>query len=103
MVEESSGQNDHAQQRRAWKPEQKLEVLEHLWDFWMMNPDSRLGQLLLNTMQSDQSLYYIEDYDLLDCLQRYVDLERQVTDRLLLPFQKSYTLEYETPTAYTVS
>lgn len=56
----------HALRYRAWSPEQKREILDALYKCWLMQPELRLGQLLLNAAESN--LYYIEDYDLIEGL-----------------------------------
>lgn len=44
-------------------------ILDRLKALWKRNPDLRLGQLILNVLQ-DPTLYYIEDEQLIDVLEK---------------------------------
>jgi len=51
------------------KPRSKeriLGVLKELQSLWEKYPDLRLGQLLLNSVKSEQELFYIEDEQLIE-------------------------------------
>jgi hypothetical protein len=48
--------------KRATTPELKRIVIEALYSEWFMKPDLRLGQLLTN--YTEQSLFIVEDFDL---------------------------------------
>lgn len=62
--------------RRANTPEQKRTLLAELLTLWLENPASRLGQLLVNGCDIDDPdlfgnrLFYLEDLDLMDGLNR---------------------------------
>ena len=47
-------------------------ILERLGKVWKKVPDMRLGQLILNVAQ-DPALYYIEDDQLMDALEKFYD------------------------------
>ena len=44
-------------------------ILDRLKALWKRNPDLRLGQLILNVVR-DPMLYYIEDEQLIDVLEK---------------------------------
>ena len=48
-------------------------VLEEIREIWEKYPDLRLGQLLLNTAERANMLYYIEDDALVQALKRLYD------------------------------
>jgi len=45
-------------------------ILQRLGDLWKKFPDLRLGQLICNVLQ-DPTLYYVEDNQLIDILEKY--------------------------------
>ena len=45
-------------------------ILKRLGDLWRKYPDLRLGQLICNVIQ-DPALYYVEDNELIDYLEKY--------------------------------
>ncbi len=45
-------------------------LIERLRAVWLSHPDARLGQLLMNSVRDGTHLYYIEDADLLDLVER---------------------------------
>ena len=53
--------------KRAVTDEDKKAVLDELYDFWVANPEMRLGQMLVNGTAT-VDLFYVEDFTLLDCL-----------------------------------
>lgn len=44
-------------------------ILDRLKTLWKRNPDLRLGQLILNVLR-DPTLYYIEDEQLIEVLEK---------------------------------
>lgn len=52
--------------KRANTPEQKKEICDRLYKWWLENPELRLGQLISWGGQQDGTvdLFYVEDYDL---------------------------------------
>ena len=44
-------------------------ILDRLKTIWRRNPDLRLGQLILNALR-DPTLYYIEDEQLIEILEK---------------------------------
>lgn len=54
-------------------------ILQQLSEIWKMNPDLRLGQLLLNCM-SDPMLYYVEDDKLIEVVRSYYNLSQNIID-----------------------
>jgi hypothetical protein len=54
--------------KRANTPQQKKEICDLLYDWWLKYPELRLGQLLAWSSKKDglenSDLFYIEDYDL---------------------------------------
>lgn len=46
-------------------------ILERLEKLWKKYPDLRLGQLITNAINDIIVLYYVEDENLLDCLEDY--------------------------------
>ena len=54
-------------------------ILQQLGEIWKMNPDLRLGQLLLNCM-SDPMLYYVEDDKLIEVVRSYYTLPQNIRD-----------------------
>ena len=59
--------SDHMFSYRARTPEQKLDIIERLYEVWLAHPGLRLGQLIANVYRDP---YYIEDYDLVETLER---------------------------------
>jgi uncharacterized protein YihD (DUF1040 family) len=51
-------------------PERIDEILNRIKEVWKLYPDMRLGQLILNVI-NDPALYYIEDSELADLLEKY--------------------------------
>ena len=45
-------------------------ILKELGKIWKKFPDLRLGQLILNVLQ-DPALYYIEDEELVELLEKF--------------------------------
>lgn len=45
--------------------------LRKIKEVWSKNPDLRLGQLLLNIVPSVNSLYFIEDEELINLLEKF--------------------------------
>jgi hypothetical protein len=62
-------------ERRAVTTEQKRQVVEALLEDWLLVPDLRLGQLIDNAKHGlkQEDLYYIEDFDLVDTVRRFVN------------------------------
>ena len=54
-------------------PKRINKCLRKIKEVWSKNPDLRLGQLLLNIVPSSNSLYYIEDKDLVNLLEKFYD------------------------------
>ena len=48
-------------------PERIDRIINQLRDVWKTAPELRLGQMILNTF-SEQTLYYVEDQELVDKL-----------------------------------
>ena len=60
--------------RRARTPEERAEILDKLEGIWNRYPSLRLGQLLtICTSRNSRSLFYIEDKDLIDLLEKIDD------------------------------
>lgn len=60
---------------RAITEEQKKEVLEKIFQFWIKYPEMRLGQLIENArlyIDEGKDLFYIEDYALIEILDQFV-------------------------------
>jgi len=58
---------------RANTPEQKAEVLRRIADHWSRNPELRLMQLITASLQQQTDSndgFYVEDYELLDHLDK---------------------------------
>lgn len=51
-------------------PDRIDKVLNRIKEIWKKFPDLRLGQLILNVIQ-DPALYYIEDADLAELLEKF--------------------------------
>lgn len=47
-------------------------MLETIEKAWKLYPDLRLGQLLMNCAKS-KDIFYLEDEELLMCLQEYIE------------------------------
>lgn len=45
-------------------------ILDRLKILWKKHPDLRLGQLILNVLQ-DPALYYVEDEELVELLEKF--------------------------------
>ncbi len=61
--------------KRAITNEQKREIIERLYNAWIKEPDLRLGQLLHNELITNEyvsniPLFYVEDYDLVEQLEK---------------------------------
>lgn len=54
---------------RACSTEQKKEIIDRLLLIWIEHEHLRLGQLIENAF-IDQNLYNIEDYDLINLLEK---------------------------------
>ena len=52
-------------------PKRINKYLRKIKEVWSKNPDLRLGQLLLNIVPSVNSLYYIEDEELVNLLEKF--------------------------------
>jgi len=53
--------------KRAVTPEQKKEICDRLYEWWLTDPELRLGQLIMAGNKADGTFidpFYIEDYDL---------------------------------------
>lgn len=70
---------------RAITVEQKRQVIESLFNLWIKYPELRLGQLIENCITklsntndkpgwSDPPLYFIEDFDLFERVDRFYKL-----------------------------
>lgn len=60
--------------KRACSPQQKKEIMERLYAVWINNPELRLGQLLYNAFPN-VDIFYIEDEDFIQKLERRIDHE----------------------------
>lgn len=60
----------HGIEYRAHSPEQKKEVILRLKVLWLQHPELRFGQLISNFFHEGDGLYYVEDYDLIETLER---------------------------------
>ena len=54
-------------------PKRIKKCLRKIEEVWSKYPDLRLGQLLLNLVPNSNSLYYIEDENLIDLLEKFYD------------------------------
>jgi uncharacterized protein YihD (DUF1040 family) len=52
-------------------PKRIKRILDKIQVCWEKYPDFRLGQLILNAIQNDNFLYYIEDTDLEEAIDRF--------------------------------
>lgn len=52
-------------------PKRIDKCLRKIKEVWGKNPDLRLGQLLLNIVPSVNSLYFIEDEELINLLEKF--------------------------------
>lgn len=57
--------------KRARTYDEKKEIIERLFKLWLKVPEQRLGQLICNYAPSGD-LFFPEDYDLMDALERNV-------------------------------
>lgn len=66
--------------RRALTPEQKKEILDRLLKLWLSGDNHylRLGQLVNNYLHEGDRLYHIEDYDLIEELEKKYDESKNV-------------------------
>jgi hypothetical protein len=48
-------------------------ICKELEDLWIKHPDLRLGQLILNVVNLDSKLYYMEDFELIAKLKLFYD------------------------------
>ncbi len=55
----------------ARKPERIPKVIETLRKVWFQYPDLRLGQLLINVVPNGKDLFYIEEDELVELLNKY--------------------------------
>ncbi len=51
-------------------PKRIHKIVETLETIWQVNPDWRLGQLLVNATGITGDMFFIEDKDMLDALER---------------------------------
>ena len=59
------------------------QILDDLKKIWELTPDIRLGQLLLNAVDhNENTLFYIEDQDLIDRMfhEIYLNLMKELKD-----------------------
>jgi hypothetical protein len=71
---------------RAETPEQKRAIIEKLLQIWLMQPHSRLGQLIVNKapgLHPNAPLYYVEDEDLVALMEAGTIYENVPLDPLL--------------------
>jgi len=52
-------------------PKRINRILERIREIWVANPDLRLTQLIMNTLNMNQDPYYVEDDKLEKCLNEY--------------------------------
>ncbi len=57
-------------------------ILKEIAEIWKEQPDTRLGQLLLNAIQ-DPTLYYIEDEKLIEKLREHNQTQKIIMSSLL--------------------
>jgi len=60
--------------KRATTPAKKRAVIARLFMTWMKNPELRLGQLIVNTVESactTTDIFYIEDKTIKELLETY--------------------------------
>lgn len=62
---------------RATTDIQKDEIITRLSKLWRENPKLRLGQLIGNVYRANESLYYIEDFSLIEGLERFYEDEEE--------------------------
>lgn len=77
-VPETGRRPTHADTHRARTPDQKRRVMARILTTWLEHPDLRLGQLLAGCV-GERALYNIEDFDLVDAVERpyYRDTRRK--------------------------
>lgn len=52
---------------------EKQELLDLIMNYWILNAEQRLGQLITNIAEIDKNdIYYYEDMDLLKYLRKHV-------------------------------
>lgn len=50
-------------------------TLERLQRVWLLHPDLRLGQILLNAFTEPATLYYVEDDELIERIEHRADIK----------------------------
>lgn len=56
-------------------PKRINRCLRRIKEVWSKYPDLRLGQLLINITPDARSLYFVEDEDLVDLLEKFYNKE----------------------------
>jgi len=55
---------------RAESTEDKKAIISRLYIAWLKKPQLRLGQLLEVSIPSDRDLFYVEDYELINLVEK---------------------------------
>lgn len=60
-------------EKRAATPEAKREVVDRIFTAWIKAPQLRLGQLLTAAISPTQAVFYVEDWPLVEAVERMVE------------------------------
>lgn len=63
----------HRMAGRAYTPEEKRAILNRIYVVWLQKPSQRLGQLLENSTDGLKDMFYIEDTQLAEACEEFVE------------------------------